>query len=80
MKKKRLVERLYEEYSHIYSKKKVYRMVNFLLDEMKKSIASDDGLKISGFGSFRRKGKRILFRLSKRLIKRLKIEAKRSKM
>ncbi len=80
MKKKTLVERLYEGYFHIYSKKKIYRMVNFLIDKMKEGIDSEDGLKISGFGSFRKKGKRILFRPSRRLIYRLKSEAKRSKM
>ncbi|MEJ7555195.1 MAG: HU family DNA-binding protein [Aquificaceae bacterium] len=80
MKKKTLVERLHEEYSHVYSKKKVYKMVNFLLERMREGIASEDGLKVSGFGSFKRKGKRVLFRLSKKLISRLKLEAKRLKM
>ncbi len=80
MKKKTLVERLHEDYSHVYSKKRVYKMINFLLDRMREGIASEDGLKISGFGSFRRKGKRVLFRPSKKLISKLKSEAKRLKM
>ncbi len=80
MKKKTLVYRLHEEYSHVYSKKRVYKMVNFLLDRMREGIASEGGLKISGFGSFKRKGKRVLFRPSKKLVGRLKREVKRAKM
>ncbi|MEJ5338140.1 MAG: HU family DNA-binding protein [Aquificaceae bacterium] len=80
MKKKILVQKLHEEHSSLYSKKKVYRMVNFLLNMMREGIASGDGLKISGFGSFRKRGKRVIFRPSKKLLYRLKTEAKRSKM
>lgn len=80
MKKKILVQKLHEEHSSLYSKKKVYRMVNFLLNMMREGIASGDSLKISGFGSFRKRGKRVIFRPSKKLLYRLKTDAKRSKM
>lgn len=80
MKKKILVQKLHEEHSSLYSKKKVYRMVNFLLNKMREGIDSEDGLKISGFGSFRKKGKRVIFRASKKVLHRLKTEVRRSKM
>ncbi|MFN3870578.1 MAG: HU family DNA-binding protein [Aquificaceae bacterium] len=72
MKKKILVERLVEHHFKDLSKKKVNKMVNFLIEEMKRGINSQEGLRISGFGSFKRKGKRISFKASKSLNYRLK--------
>ncbi len=72
MKKKFLVERLIEHHFKDLSKKKVNRMVNFLIEKMKKGIDSQEGLRIYGFGSFKRKGNRISFRVSKSLNHRLK--------
>lgn len=80
MKKKVLVERVHERCDRIPSKKRAHKMVNFLLQKMKEAIYSGEGLKVSGFGSFRRKNNRVLFRPSKILLNRLKMEAKRSKM
>ena len=80
MKKKTLTQRLYEEYFPKYSKRKVYRMVNFLIEKMKQAIVSEGGLKVSGFGSFKRGRRRIVFRPSKKLLLRLKSGVNRSKM
>lgn len=80
MKKKFLVERLHEEFSTFFSKRQTYRMVNFLLQRMKEAIASEGTLKVSGFGTFRNKNGRILFKPSRKLLYRLKVEAKRNKM
>lgn len=80
MKKKTLTQRLHEEYFPKYSKKKVYRMVNFLIEKMKQAMVSEDGLKVSGFGSFKRGSRRIVFRPSKKVLLRLKSGINRSKM
>lgn len=78
MKKKMLVQRLSEKSGP--SKKKIYSMVNFLIEKMKESINSEDGLKVSGFGTFKRKGKRIIFKPSRKLLERLNSKKKSSKM
>ncbi|MCS6998531.1 MAG: HU family DNA-binding protein [Aquificaceae bacterium] len=80
MKKKTLVQRLYEEHSDRYSKKKVYSMVNFLISRMRDALVSGEGLKVWGFGSFRKRGKRILFRPSKKVLQKLKSEVRRAKI
>lgn len=80
MKKAILAQRLKQEYFPKHSKRKVYNMVNFLLSCMRESMSSEVGLKISGFGSLRKKGKRIAFKPSKKLLLRLKSEPRRSKM
>ncbi|MCS6876491.1 MAG: HU family DNA-binding protein [Aquificaceae bacterium] len=72
MKKEELIQKLCEEYEGKYSKKKVYLMVNLILNSIKQAIASGENIKIYGFGNFRRTGKRITFKPSKRLIRRLK--------
>ncbi|MCS7262576.1 MAG: HU family DNA-binding protein [Aquificaceae bacterium] len=80
MKKKTLVQRLHRHFSSRHSKKKVYQMVNFLISRMRDALLSGEELKVSGFGSFRRRGRRILFKPSKKAVNRLKSEVKRSKM
>lgn len=80
MKKKTLAQKLHKEYSSRYSKRKVYRMVNFLLHKMREALNSGDGLKVSGFGSFKKRGKRIIFKPSRKVLYRLKTWAKRSKI
>lgn len=77
MKKETLIRRLCEEYGEKYSKRKVYNMVNFILNSMKQVIASGENLKIYGFGGFRRTGKRITFKPSKRLTRRIKSELRK---
>ncbi|MFN7064613.1 MAG: HU family DNA-binding protein [Aquificaceae bacterium] len=72
MRKKLLLERLWGLHSPRYSKKKVNSMVNFLLEMMKEGINSEEGLRISGFGSFKRRRYRVIFKLSKMLNYRLK--------
>ncbi|RMH01428.1 MAG: hypothetical protein D6699_06825 [Aquificota bacterium] len=66
------------------TKKKAYRMLNHLLEEIKKGILSEEGLKISGFGTYRmvktKRGKRVLFRPSKKLLAKLNSSLKRSKI
>ncbi len=80
MKRKELISRLRKEHFPQYSKRKVQKMVNFLIERMAEAVSSEEGLKVSGFGSFRRKGKRIVFKPSKKLLLRLKEEVKRAKM
>lgn len=89
MKKIDLFNRLYENISNgalsnTLSKKQAYRMLNYLLEEIKKGISSEDGLKVSGFGSYRmvktKMGKRVLFRPSKKLLLKLNSSVKRSKI
>lgn len=77
MKKETLIQRLCEEYEGKYSKKRIYLMVNFILNNMKQTIISGENLKIYGFGSFRNTGKRITFKPSKRLIRKLKSELRK---
>lgn len=74
MKKKNLVQKLREEYYPDYPKRKVQRMVNFLLERMKDAILYGDGLKVYRFGTFKKKGRRIVFKASKTVLQRLKSE------
>lgn len=80
MKRKTLVQRLKQEHFRDFSKKKVSHMVNFLISSMKEAIQSGEDVKISGFGTFRKRQKRIVFKPSKKLLWKLKSGLKRSKM
>ncbi len=80
MKKTVLVQKIFEKSKPKFSKKKVYNMVNFLIEEMSKGINSEEGLKIYGFGNFKKKGKRISFRPSKKILNKLNSKNKISKI
>lgn len=80
MKRKVLVQRLYQEHFSGYSKKKISSMVNFLIERLREAILLGEEVKVSGFGSFRKKKKRIVFKPSKKLLWKLKSGLKRSKM
>ena len=80
MKRKTLIQKLQHIHFPDFSKKKVSHMVNFLISSMKEAIQSGEGLKISGFGAFRKRQKRIVFKPSKKLLWKLKSGLKRSKM
>ena len=80
MKRKTLIQKLQHNHFPDFSKKKVSHMVNFLISSMKEAIQSGEGLKISGFGAFRKRQKRIVFKPSKKLLWKLKSGLKRSIM
>ncbi|HAV40164.1 MAG: HU family DNA-binding protein [Aquificota bacterium] len=80
MKRKALVQRLKQDHFTKLSKKKISHMVNFLINNIKGAIQSGEDVKISGFGTFRRRQKRIVFKPSKKLLWKLKTGLKRSKM
>ncbi|MFN4013049.1 MAG: HU family DNA-binding protein [Aquificaceae bacterium] len=63
-----------------FSKRKVSSMVNFLINSMREALISGENVKISGFGTFRKRQRRIVFKPSKKLLWKLKSDLKRSKM
>lgn len=80
MKKKDLVQRLRGEYYPNYPRKKVYKMVNFLLERMKDALLCGEELKLYQLGTFKKRGKRVVFKASKRVLERLKSEFRQAKM
>ncbi len=80
MKRKAIAERLHRDHFPNFPKRKVYSMVNFIIKKLSQALLSGEKVKISGFGSFRRGEKRIVFRPSKKLLFKLKYGLKRSKI